>query len=100
MIFTDDDVQHIAHLACLQLTKEEVTLYREQLSAILEYANRLSMVDTSSVFPIAGVLDSQNKLRSDEPHLGLSKEELLMNASLVDKGYFRVLSILNSGTNG
>ncbi len=50
MILTNEEVEHIAHLARLRLTQEEVGLYREQLSAILEYAGRLQAVDTQGNF--------------------------------------------------
>ncbi len=51
MSLTLDDVRHIADLARLRLTDEEMLKYREQLSAILDYAARLSAVDTSAIEP-------------------------------------------------
>ena len=94
MILTNEEVEHIAHLARLQLAQEEVALYREQLSAILEYASRLRMVDTRSISPTSSVLALHSVLRPDEPRPGLTKEELLRNAPQVEQGCFRVPPVL------
>ena len=51
MRLTPEEVEHVALLARLRLTDEEIQTYTEQLSAILEYAERIQEVDTSSVPP-------------------------------------------------
>lgn len=95
MILTSEEVKHIAHLARLQLNQEEIELYREQLSAILEYAGRLQSVDTDRVSPTSSVLVLKSILRRDEARQGLSQEDLLRNAPLVDQGRFRVPPVLD-----
>ncbi len=94
MILSLEEVEHIAELARLQLNQEEKELYREQLSAILEYAARLQLLDTAEIPPTSSVLRLQSVLRADEAHQGLSRDELLRNAPLVDKGQFRVPPVL------
>lgn len=75
---TKAEVEHIAELARLHLTDEEKGLFTDQLSSILEYVEKLAAVDTSSVQPMAHVLDLKNVTRDDEiacpPH---SREVLL-----------------------
>lgn len=94
MILTNEEVEHIAYLARLRLTQEEVGLYREQLSAILEYAGRLQAVDTQAISPTSSVLALKSILRPDEPRNGLTIEEVLRNAPQVDQGRFRVPPVL------
>jgi aspartyl-tRNA(Asn)/glutamyl-tRNA(Gln) amidotransferase subunit C len=93
MHLTADEVRHVAELAKLRLTDDEVTQYAEQLSAILEYAERLQRVDTSNVPPTPYVLPLENVLREDMPEPGLSNEEALANAPDSADGFFRVRAV-------
>ena len=80
MTLTIAEVEHIAELARLDLTDEEKALYREQLSAILDYAARLQQLDTAGIPPTASVLPPRSTLRADVARPGLSTEALLSNA--------------------
>lgn len=93
MQLTTDEVRHVAELAKLSLTDSEVAEYTEQLSAILEYAERLREVDTSSVPPTPYVLPLHNIMRDDEPAPSLPNEEALANAPDHDDGFFRVRAV-------
>jgi aspartyl-tRNA(Asn)/glutamyl-tRNA(Gln) amidotransferase subunit C len=94
MTLSLDEVEHIAGLARLQLSQEEIELYRQQLSAILEYAARLQEVDTSGISPTSSVLPPRSVLRDDEPRPGLSLPELLGNAPQAEGRLFRVPPVL------
>jgi aspartyl-tRNA(Asn)/glutamyl-tRNA(Gln) amidotransferase subunit C len=94
MSLTRDEVEHIAALARLQLTDEELEKYRQQLSAILEYAARLQEVDTSGIAPTSSVLPPRSVLRADEARPGLPLEEVLQNAPKVESKQFRVPPVL------
>jgi aspartyl-tRNA(Asn)/glutamyl-tRNA(Gln) amidotransferase subunit C len=94
MALTREEVEHVADLAKLGLTGEEVEMYREQLSAILEYAAVLQSLDTEAIPPTASVLPSRNVMRQDEPAASLSQEEALSNAPFAAEGHFRVKAIL------
>jgi aspartyl-tRNA(Asn)/glutamyl-tRNA(Gln) amidotransferase subunit C len=94
MKLTLEEVQHIADLARLQLTGEEMTRYAEQLSEILDYAARLQSIDTSGISPTDRVIDAGNVLREDIPLPGLDKQQLLENAPDTEKGQFKVPPIL------
>ena len=94
MPLTLKEVEHIANLARLELTDEEKRLYREQLSAILDYFAQLRELDTSGIPPTSSVLPPRSALREDEPRPGLSLDELLHNAPDTEAGQFRVPPVL------
>jgi len=95
MKLTLEEVEHIAELARLQLSEVEKSRFREQLSDILDYAAHLQALDTSGIPPTSSVLPERSVLRSDEPRPGLSVDELLRNAPVVDKNQFRVPPVLD-----
>ena len=90
MQLSQDEVRHVAELAKLQLTDAEVAQFTEQLSAVLDYAERLREVDTSHVPPTPYPLPLTNVLLADEPGPCLSNEEALANAPDRADGFFRV----------
>jgi aspartyl-tRNA(Asn)/glutamyl-tRNA(Gln) amidotransferase subunit C len=91
-----NEVRHIARLARLHLSPEEEQRYAEQLSAILDYAARLSSIDTSAVPPTATVLPFPAPLRPDEVRPSLDQSRALANAPESEDGLFRVPPVLES----
>jgi aspartyl-tRNA(Asn)/glutamyl-tRNA(Gln) amidotransferase subunit C len=94
MSLTREEVEHIAALARLELGEAEKLRYREQLSAILEYAARLQAVDTGQIPPTSSVLARRSRLRPDLPAAGLSLDEALRNAPSAEDDQFRVPPVL------
>ena len=94
MTLTREEVEHIAELARLTLTDEEIARYSEQLSAILEYFANLQTLDTTDIPPTSSVLAARSVLRPDEPRPGLSKDDLLRNAPETEANQFRVPPVL------
>jgi aspartyl-tRNA(Asn)/glutamyl-tRNA(Gln) amidotransferase subunit C len=94
MTLTLAEVEHIAELARLDLTEAEKARFREQLSAILDYAARLQDLDTGDIPPTASVLPPRSVLRPDEPRPGLTLDELLRNAPQAEADQFRVPPVL------
>jgi aspartyl-tRNA(Asn)/glutamyl-tRNA(Gln) amidotransferase subunit C len=94
MILTRQEVEHIANLARLELDEQELNRFREQLSAILDYAARLQDLDTSGIPPTSSVLPARSVLREDRARPGLSIEDLLMNAPESEAGQFKVPPVL------
>ena len=90
MTLSIEEVEHIANLARLQLTPEEIERFRGQLSAILDYAARLQTLDTSGIPPTSSVLPPRSVLRRDAARPGLPLEELLRNAPEAEASQFRV----------
>jgi aspartyl-tRNA(Asn)/glutamyl-tRNA(Gln) amidotransferase subunit C len=97
MSLTLAEVEHIAELARLGLTDSEKVLYRDQLSAILDYAAILQQVDTSAISPTATVLLLRNVMRPDQTEYSMSREDVLANAPDAEEGCFRVPAILDPG---
>ena len=95
MSLTLDEVKHIAHLARLELSAEELELYRQQLSSILAHVAQLSGLDTTDVLPLTSVIAEKSKLRPDEPGEALSLDKLLSNAPDTANGQFKVPPILD-----
>jgi aspartyl-tRNA(Asn)/glutamyl-tRNA(Gln) amidotransferase subunit C len=92
---TPQDVEHIANLARLKLTAAEKERYRQQLSAILQYAARLQALDTTDIAPTSSVLPPRTVLRLDEPGECLTPPELASNAPDWEADQFRVPPILD-----
>jgi aspartyl-tRNA(Asn)/glutamyl-tRNA(Gln) amidotransferase subunit C len=65
MQLTKQEIEHVAKLARLELTEEEIAKYGEQLSGVLSYIDQLSEVDTSGIEPTAQVTGLQNAWRED-----------------------------------
>lgn len=91
------EVEHIAELARLSLTDREKALFREQLSAILDYAAAIQQVDTSAIPPTATVLPLRNVMREDIVAPSMPREDVLANAPDAAEGCFRVGAILEGG---
>jgi aspartyl-tRNA(Asn)/glutamyl-tRNA(Gln) amidotransferase subunit C len=85
-----DEVLHVARLARLQLSGDEVVRFQEQLSAILESVSKVSELDLSDVPPTAHPLEIENAWREDEPRPCLTVEEAFANAPDRDDDHFRV----------
>ncbi|MFQ5613359.1 MAG: Asp-tRNA(Asn)/Glu-tRNA(Gln) amidotransferase subunit GatC [Anaerolineae bacterium] len=89
------EVEHIAELARLALSDEEKELFRDQLSAILDYAEMLQRLDTDDVPPTASALPLDNVMRPDEQRPALPVEDALANAPDRQDDYFRVKAVLD-----
>ena len=95
MALSHEEVRHIAELAKLDLTEDEVALYAGQLSNILEYFERLQELDTSHIEPTASVLPLKNVLRPDAATEPLTPERVIANAPDARAHQFRVSAVLD-----
>jgi len=89
-----DQVRHVAHLARLAVSEEEVDRMTKQLGDIIHYAELLNELDTTGVEPTTHVLDLKNVMRKDEPRKWITREDALKNAPDHKDGQFKVPSIL------
>jgi aspartyl-tRNA(Asn)/glutamyl-tRNA(Gln) amidotransferase subunit C len=94
MSLSSEQVLHIARLARVALTPEEVERYAEQLSNILDHFAALSSVDTDGVEPTAHPLPLANVMRADDVQPSLSRSDALANAPEQEEGYVRVRAVL------
>ena len=90
MAISREDVLHVATLAELELTEEEIERFGGQLNAILEAVGKVAELDLSDVEPTAHPLDLVNAWADDEPRPSLPAEEALANAPDREGGFFRV----------
>ena len=95
MSLSSRDVEKIALLARLELTDDEKSLYQEQLSAILDYANRLNKLDIADVPPTASAVDLENVMREDVIEPGLSLEDALFNTIEEALDQFKIQAVLD-----
>jgi aspartyl-tRNA(Asn)/glutamyl-tRNA(Gln) amidotransferase subunit C len=87
-----DQVLHVARLARLKLTEEEVERMASELSGILEHVERINELDLEGVEPTSHVVAVENVLRPDEPRPSWSRDEILERAPDPASGSFRVPS--------
>ena len=93
MAISREDVVHVARLARLELSEDELERMREQLSAILEAVGKVAQLDLEGVEPTAHPLDLVNVLADDEPRPCLTREEALANAPDPEDGFFGVPAV-------
>ena len=91
---TPDDVRHVAALARLALSDDEVERFAEQLGVILEHADDVAALDLEGVEPTAHPLPLQNVFRDDLVRASLDRDEVLAQAPAVEDGRFRVPRIM------
>lgn len=94
MALTHEDVLHIARLARIDLTPEDVDRFASQLSSILNHFQALAALDTDDVEPTAHPLPLSNVMRNDSVTPSLSQDDALANAPRAEDGYFRVRAVL------
>jgi aspartyl-tRNA(Asn)/glutamyl-tRNA(Gln) amidotransferase subunit C len=85
-----EEVLHVARLARLELTDEEVGRFQEQLSDIIEAISKVSELDLSDVEPTAHPLEIGNTWAEDEPRPSLPLEDVFANAPDREDDYFKV----------
>ena len=90
MAISREDVLHVAGLASLDLTEEEIARLEVQLNDILEAVGKVSELDLADVPPTSHPLAVVNVFRPDEPRPSLFLEDVFANAPERDGDHFRV----------
>ena len=95
---TTDEVAHVALLANLPLSKEELEKFKDQLSPVISYIDELSEVDTDDVPPTSQTTGLENVMREDEIDVTriLSQEQALSGTEKTHNGYFVVDMVLEN----
>ena len=97
---TRADVDHVAHLARLGLTEEELARLEGQLNHILDQYAVLASLDTEHIPPTAQTIEVANILRADVVRPSLTVDEALLNAPERRGDHFVVPAILGGGEGG
>jgi aspartyl-tRNA(Asn)/glutamyl-tRNA(Gln) amidotransferase subunit C len=91
---TRDEVAHVAHLARLALTDEELDLFTGQLAKVLDHARDVEALDVADVPPTGHPYPLRNVVRPDDVRACLDRDEVLDQAPAAEDGRFRVPPIL------
>ncbi len=91
-------VRKVAKLSRLELTEAEIEEFTGQLSAILDYVEKMNDLDTTNVEPLAHCLPISNVLRQDLAKESLGTEKTLTNAPQRDGEFFKVPKILDDSS--
>ena len=89
-----EQVKHVADLARIALTEEEIEKFAIQLDSIISYAEQLNELNTEDVDPTSHVLELENVMREDIPEEGLPQELVLKNAPESQDGQIKVPPII------
>ncbi|HEX6418196.1 MAG TPA: Asp-tRNA(Asn)/Glu-tRNA(Gln) amidotransferase subunit GatC [Acidimicrobiales bacterium] len=93
---TRDDVAHVARLARLRLTADELDTFTDQLAKVLDHARDVEALDVADVPPTAHPYPLRNILRADEPRPTLDRADVLAAAPVVEDHQFRVPPVLGA----
>lgn len=93
-MISTEQVRHVAKLARLALSEQQIAKIAPQLESILEYVAKIERIDVGGVEPMAHVLPLKNVLREDVAEPGLTVEQVLQNAPDSDGAFFKVPKII------
>ncbi len=95
MALTGDQVRWVAHLARLEFGPDELEVFTDQLSKIVDYVNQLQEINTDGVEPLSHALPIHNVFRPDELKPSLSANEALANAPDRKGDFYGVPAVLD-----
>ena len=94
MSVSNEQVRHIAKLARIAMSEEEIERLVPELNNILGWVEQLGEVDTDGVEPLTGVIDQKLRLRDDVVDDGNIRDEVLENAPDAQHGFFAVPKVI------
>lgn len=94
MAVTIEDVEHVARLARLRFSKEEIEKFTRQFNEILEHVQKLNELDTTKVEPLSHVVELSNVFREDTVRASSPSAEILKNAPARTEKFFKVPKVI------
>ena len=94
MSVTNEQVRHIAKLARIAMSDEEIERLVPELNNILGWVEQLEEVNTDGVDPLAAVVPNALPLREDKVSEGDCRDEILANAPVAEHGFFAVPKVI------
>ena len=94
MSVTNEQVRHIARLARIAMSDDEIERLAPELNNILGWVDQLGEVNTDGVEPLTAVIDQQLRLREDEVTDGNCRDDILANAPEAQHGFFAVPKVI------
>jgi len=92
---SEDDVRHLASLARIGMTDDDVQRFRTELSSILDHFDVLAAIDTEGVEPTNNGADLLNVMVADKARESATHEQTMANAPASENAYFRVRAVLD-----
>jgi len=99
MNIDDNLINHLSNLAKLSFEGSNREALKKDLEKIIGFMNQLNTIDTTNVEPLVFMSDEVNRLRVDEAHLEISKNEALKNGPKHDSDYFRIPKVKGKHNN-
>ena len=90
MTLSREDIEYIAHLARLEVSKSDVPAYVDKLGRIIEFIDELGQADTAAMVPMAHPLDMSQRLRADEVTESDERDRYQANAPETENGVYVV----------
>lgn len=100
MAITADEVKHVAQLAKLEFTDDELQMFAGQMDDIIKMVQQLSEVDTTGVPVTSTVAEAKNVMREDKVIKGTDRETLMHNVPQKDRGFVKVPAIIDESEEG
>lgn len=95
MAVSIDEVKHIAKLAKLKFSDDELEDFTHRFNDILKYMEMLNQVDTSNIEPLSHPVEMTNVFRDDKLNKSVSTDDALKNAPESDGEFFRVPKVIS-----
>ncbi|HVI04598.1 MAG TPA: Asp-tRNA(Asn)/Glu-tRNA(Gln) amidotransferase subunit GatC [Sphingomicrobium sp.] len=95
MSVSSQQVRHIARLARIAMSEEELERLVPELNKILDWVEQLGEVDTDGVEPLTAVIEQKLRLRDDIVNDGNMRDEILANAPNAEHGFFAVPKVID-----
>lgn len=100
MAITADEVKHVAKLAKLEFTDDELQMFAGQMDDIIKMVQQLGEVDTTGVPVTSTVAEAKNVMREDVAVKGTDRDQLMHNVPQKDKGFVKVPAIIDESEEG
>ena len=94
MVISKEEIIHIAKLANLNLTEEEIAMYAENMTDILEFAEVVNSLDTDNIKETIGINGEYNVFRKDEVKVFEDNDALLQNAPEKEDNMFKIPKVI------
>lgn len=94
MKITQEQVEHVAKLARLALSREEIATFTSQMDGILAYVEKLNELDTSGIIPTSHAVPVENAFREDEVRPSIGADNALANSPDRVEDFFRVPKVI------
>lgn len=91
---SQEQIEHVAWLARIELTENEKRVFTEQLNEILDYFKKIDEIDTLKIKPTFHVIDLVNVMREDKVVPSLSRKDALKNTPQKEDSYIKAPKIL------